>query len=169
VWAFTLLQRGRGRSQCHSCRLWRSRISATCALPRARLPRLGRKQNRFFYVRKRDSRFIGVRIDFARPVVWAYLADNATQSIMGWHLIMKRFRSDQSDADSRDARMIRSILGHSPGTRFFLSTSALIRLASIEKPSPATSPAAMHFATTPSNTRRRASLSRSCRARQNTE
>jgi hypothetical protein len=24
--------------------------------------------NRFFYVRKRDSRFIGIRIDFARPV-----------------------------------------------------------------------------------------------------
>ena len=58
-------------------------------------------------------------------------------------------------------------IGWSPGTRFFLSTSALIRLASIENASPPTSPAAMHFATTPSKTRRKASLSRkrSCRAR----
>ena len=56
-------------------------------------------------------------------------------------------------------------------TRFFLSTSALIRLASTENASPPTSPAAMHIATTPSNTRRKASLSRkrSCRARLNTE
>ena len=76
---------------------------------------------------------------------------------------------------SRTARDASSAFGHaigwSPGTRFILSTSALIRLASIENASPPTSPAAMHIATTPSNTRRKASLSRkrSCRARQNTE
>src|SRR6266511_2141052 len=62
-------------------------------------------------------------------------------------------------------------IGRSPGTRFFLSTSALIRLASIENAPPPTSPAAMQVATTPPNPRRQASLSRqrSCRARQNTE
>ena len=47
-------------------------------------------------------------------------------------------------------------IGWSPQSRFFLSTSALIRLASIENASPPTSPAAMHVATTPSNTRRKA-------------
>src|SRR6266542_5402644 len=76
---------------------------------------------------------------------------------------------------SRTARDASSAFGQAigwlPGTLFFLSTSALIRLASIENASPPTSPAAMHIATTPSNTPRKASLSRkrSCRARQNTE
>ena len=59
----------------------------------------------------------------------------------------------------------------SPGIRFFfLSTSALIRLASIENPSPPTSPATMHVGTTSSKTPRRASPTRkrSCRARENT-
>jgi hypothetical protein len=57
------------------------------------------------------------------------------------------------------------------GDRFVLFTSALIRLASIENASPPTIPAPMHIATMPSNTRRRASLSRkrSFRARQNAE
>jgi hypothetical protein len=40
----------------------------------------------------------------------------------------------------------------------FLSTAALIRHASMKIPCPPTSPAAMHLATTPSNTRRKASL-----------
>jgi len=39
-------------------------------------------------------------------------------------------------------------IGWSPGIRFFLSTSALIRLASIKNASPPTSPVAMHIATT---------------------
>jgi transposase len=62
-------------------------------------------------------------------------------------------RFHESDASSAFGQVI----SWSPGTRFFLSTSALIRLASIENPSPPTSPAAMHIATTPSNTRRKAS------------
>src|ERR1700728_4413892 len=53
---------------------------------------------------------------------------------------------------SRTARDASSAFGHaigwSPGIRFFLSTSALIRLASIENASPPTSPVAMHIATT---------------------
>jgi hypothetical protein len=57
------------------------------------------------------------------------------------------------------------------GSCFFLWTSALIKLASMENPAPPTRPAAMHFATTLSNTRRNASLwrKRSCPARLNTE
>src|SRR6202035_1104766 len=39
-------------------------------------------------------------------------------------------------------------IGWPPESRFFLSTSALIRLASIENASPPTSPVAMHIATT---------------------
>ncbi len=78
--------------------------------------------------------------------------------------------SSLSRAASRAARYSRTAceaasacgqaIGWSPGARFFLSTSALIKLASTENASPPTSPAAMHVATTPSNTRRRASLSR---------
>ena len=70
---------------------------------------------------------------------------------------------------SRCLLRLRKLIGCSPGIRFFLSTSALIRLASTENASPPTSPEAMHIATTPSNTRRNASLSRnrSCLARQN--
>ena len=78
-----------------------------------------------------------------------------------------RYSRTAHDASSAGGRA----MGSSPGTRFFLPASALIRLASIEKPSPPTKPVAMHFATTPSNTRRNASLwrKRSCRARLNTE
>jgi Cytochrome P460 len=64
-----------------------------------------------------------------------------------------------------------TITAYRKDRRFPDGAVALIRLASTENASPPTSPAAMHIATTPSNTRRRTSLSRkrSRRARLNTE
>src|SRR5262245_11027570 len=58
-----------------------------------------------------------------------------------------------------------------PGIERCLLASATIRLASTAKPSPPTNPAAMHVATTRSNTRRKILLSRnrSLRARENVE